>query len=200
MRMDLELWQIFLQHPSIYSRKFIDFNKSISATDLDFYTDASANPNLGCGGIFGTEWFILQWNEKFIKNYKPSINYLELYALTVALAIWIPKLKNQKIYIFCDNMSVVQMVNSSSSKCKNCMVLIRIITLKALTFNVKLSVKHVPGKLNQFSDWLSRLEYKKFRQHARSIKKKFNNEPVTIPTELWPMEKLWLTTNYKNVL
>ena len=199
MKMDLQLWNIFLQHPSIYARKFIDLDSSIQSSDVDFYTDASANPELGCGGVCGNDWFILQWNDKFVKKHKPSINYLELYAMTVAISIWIEKFKNQRIYIFCDNMSVVQMVNKTSSKCKNCMVLIRYIVLKSLTYNVKINVKHVPGKSNNYSDWLSRLEYKKFRQHARSMGRKFTNSPSTIPQELWPMEKIWLTKNYRHL-
>ena len=197
IRMDLELWQTFLQHPSIYARKFIDIDNTINSIDVDFFTDASANPNLGCGGICGTEWFILQWNEKIIKQLKPSINYLELYALTIAVINWIHKFKNQRIYIFCDNMSVVQMVNKTTSKCKNCMVLIRILVLQALTYNVKINAKHVPGKENIFSDCLSRLEYKKFRQHARKVQRKFDSKPCEIPSTLWPMENIWLTNNYK---
>ena len=198
MKMDLQLWQTFLHHPTIYSRQFLDMDKTIDSVDVDFYTDASANPELGCGGICGEDWFITQWNEKFIKKYHPSINYLELYALTVAIFNWIHKFKNQRIYIFCDNMSVVQMVNKTSSKCKNCMVLIRFITLQALTHNVKINVKHVPGKSNNFSDWLSRLEYQKFRQHARKTKRHFKGKPCEIPEDLWPMEKIWLTSNYKS--
>ena len=197
MRMDLELWQTFLRNPNIYARGFLDMSTSISSVEVDFYTDASANPELGCGGICGEKWFIMQWDEKFIKRYKPSINYLELYALTIAVMNWIHIFKNQRIYIFCDNMSVVQMVNSTSSKCKNCMVLIRMIVLMAITHNVKLKVKHVPGKLNIYSDWLSRMEYKKFRQHARSVGRSFQNSPAQIPENMYPMEKLWLTKNYK---
>ena len=85
MKMDLELWLTFLRYPSIYARSFLDLSKSVSSFDVDFFTDASANPKLGCGGICGKNWFIMQWDEKFIKKYEPSINYLELYALTVAV-------------------------------------------------------------------------------------------------------------------
>ena len=199
MRMDLELWLIFLNHPTIYARKFIDMDRYITSEEVDFYTDASANPNFGCGGISQNEWYILQWDNQFINKVKPSINYLELYALTIAIVMWIHNFQNKRIYIFCDNMSVVQMVNKTTSKCKNCMVLIRIIVLQALTNNVKINVKHIAGKANKFSDWLSRMEYKKFRQHARKTNRRFNNKPCCIPDQLWPMEKIWLTNNYKHL-
>ena len=179
MRMDLEIWKKFLQHPSIYARKFIDLDSTINSVNVEFFTDASANPQLGCGGISGSNWYIQQWDEDFIKQCKPSINYLELYAMTVAIMNWIHKYQNQRIYIFCDNMSVVQMVNNNTSKCKNCMVLIRMIVLKALTHNVNIKVKHVPGKLNKFSDWLSRMEYKKILAACQICQQKICKQTYT---------------------
>ena len=199
MRMDLETWLHFLDHPTIYARKFLDMDINITSEDVDFYTDASANPQLGCGGICEKDWFIQQWDEEFIKLCKPSINYLELYAMTVAILSWIHKFQNKRIFIFCDNMSVVQMVNNTTSKCKNCMVLIRIIVLQALTNNVKINVKHVPGKLNKYSDWLSRLEYRKFWQHAKQENRKFSAKTTTIPQDIWPMDKIWLNEKYQKV-
>ena len=68
MKMDLQTWETFLQHPSIYARKFIDLDTSVQSSDVDFYTDVSANPKLGCGGICGNDWYILQWDEEFIKK------------------------------------------------------------------------------------------------------------------------------------
>ena len=192
MRSDLEMWLEFLHHPSAFARGFLDVNKQLNSKDVNFYTDATANPQLGCGGISNNDWFILQWDEEFMEKHKPSINYLELYALTIAISNWIHKYANKYINIFCDNMSVVQMVNKSSSKCKNCMVLIRIITLMSLKHNVHISVKHVEGKLNIFADQLSRLEYKKFRKEARKRNIKFNNNPHTIPDSIWPMDKIWI--------
>ena len=191
MRLDLTMWLTFLQHPSIYARSFIDLDDKVKSTDVDFFTDASANPKLGCGGVSNGNWFIMQWNEKFLKTHKPSINYLELYAVAVGVFNWIHKYKDQKIYIFCDNMSVVQMINNNTSKCKNCMVLIRIIVLKSLTSNVKVKAKHVPGKLNNFSDYLSRLKYKQFWNLAKKSARSFNHRSDNIPTEL-NMEEIWL--------
>ena len=194
MRMDLETWLVFLQHPSIYCRNFMELNHNITSQEVNFYTDASANPELGCGGISENDWFIMQWNDKFIKQNKPSINYLELYGVTVAVKLWIHKYKNKQITIFCDNMSVVQMVNNNSSKCKNCMVLIRIIVLQALTNNVKIHLKHVEGRKNKIADYWSRLKYKEFRQEERRSGQKFNNKPHTIPDDLY-MPDIWLREN-----
>ena len=147
MKMDLELWLTFLNHPSIYARKFIDLDEFTKSTDVDFYTDASANPLLGCGGVSNENWFIMQWDEKFIRNKKPSINYLELYGVLIGLSNWIGKYRNRRIFIFCDNMSVVQMINNNTSKCKNCMVLIRVLVLMSLTDNVSKTCTRMPKYL-----------------------------------------------------
>ena len=190
MKSDLKMWLKFLEHPSIYARSFMDLiNHNYS--DVDFYTDASANPELGCGGVSDSEWFLLQWEENFITKNKPSINYLELYAVTIAVINWLHKYQNRRIYIFCDNMSVVHMINNNTSKCKNCMVLIRIIVLQSLTNNVRLYAKHVPGRLNLYSDYLSRLKYKHFWDLARSENRKFNTKPSSIPDYMF-MPNIWL--------
>ena len=126
------------------------------------------------------------------KKCNPSINYLELYAVTVGIYLWITDYANQQICLFCDNMSVVHMINSGVSKCPNCMVLLRLITLQSLKFNVVVKAKHVQSASNQFADLISRLEYKKFRQLARKLGKKFDRYNTPIPELLWPMSKLWV--------
>ena len=190
MKLDLEVWKIFLESPDAFSRKFMDLDSSLQADEICMYSDASANKDLGCGGYNQKSWFILQWEEDYMETYSPSINYLELYAVTVAIHLWIQIYKNKKIILFCDNMSVVHMINNSSSKCPNCMILIRLIILQELTHNVKINTKHVLGKSNTFSDMLSRLKYKEFRREARRTGTQFEQKPTDIPQLLWPMEKL----------
>ena len=79
MRLDLTMWKIFINHPCIFSRKFIDFAPRL-VSDISFYTDASKS--IGFGGYCGTHWMHAKWNPQFIKEYDPSIAYLELYAVT----------------------------------------------------------------------------------------------------------------------
>ena len=188
MRLDLELWKYFLMNQAYFSTPFIRLDESITSTEMDWYTDASANPNLGAGGYSESNWFILQWNDKTLKKYDLNINYLELFAVAVAIYNWIAKYRNRHIIIFCDNMSVVQMLNNNSSKCKHCMMLIRLIVLKTMLANVKLTLRHVRGENNEYADCLSRHRYKQFWRKARSEKKTFDKAPTPLPKELWPME------------
>ena len=192
VRLDLEMWQNFLEAPEALYHDFFEFDNDVVFSPIDFYTDASRNKDLGAGGYFGRRWFVIQWEEKFIKKMDPSINYLELYALTVGVLLWCNELVNRKCTIFCDNQSVIYMVNKGTSKCKNCLVLLRIITLHCLSKNVKLRVRYVPSGDNTYADLLSRMRYDKFRAIARKNNRIFNGSPDNIPDCLWPMDKIWL--------
>ena len=108
----------------------------MNAEILDWYTDAAKAIGKGFGGHHGPHWFAGLWNEAFLEECDPSIEYLELNAVAVGVLLWLPEHQNQRIVLFCDNISVVYMINSQTSRCRNCMVLIRLITLQAMVSNV----------------------------------------------------------------
>ena len=189
-RLDLELWMHFLRHPSAYCRPFMDFLKEWSADEISFYTHSSRNKLLGCGGICGSNWFYTQWDKQFIEQAEPSIAYLELYALTAGFLLYGHQFANQRIKVHCDNQSVVDMVNISSSSCKNCMVLIRIIVLHSMINNVRIKAVYVRSKQNGIADALSRLQMTSFRELTKNMEMKKCCD--CIPEQLCPMRKLWL--------
>ena len=107
-------------------RPFVDFKENTwLAQALQFYTDAAKSDRLGIGCLFGNHWLHKKWNS-FIADCNPSIEYCELFALTVGVDLWGHEFRNKRVIIYCDNMSVVHMVNKSSTGCQNCMVLIRL--------------------------------------------------------------------------
>ena len=187
MRLDLMMWVQFINNPTIFARPFLDFDQSISAAEIDWYTDASSL--IGCGGYNRNEWFAQVWDEQFLVDCSPSIGYLELYAVTVSVLLWLSKYKNSRIVLFCDNMSVVNMINNNSSKCRNCMVLIRLIILQSMIHNTRIYAKHVRTHLNVYADLLSRNRIAKFKTLSKNC---FNEVPNQIPTELWPLSKIWI--------
>ena len=115
---DCWVWADFLDKKIPWSicRPFIDFSLETLATDLGLYTDSSANPKLGFRGWFRTRWFAQVWDPGFIDLCKASIEYLELYALTVAITLWGPGLSNLRVVIFTDNTGSRDVLNSNSSK------------------------------------------------------------------------------------
>ena len=185
MQYDLLAWRTFLTNQTMCGRPFFHFDLEVHSEDIGFYTDASRNQELGCGGICGRNWFIMQWEEKLIDQLQPSIAFLELYTAAIGILAWLNEsLANRKVIIYCDNMSVVYMLNKTSSSCKHCMILIRIIVLHCMIHNIVLVAKHVPTNVNLFADALSRLKYREFWRLARAQSKNFTKRPTPIPEVL----------------
>ena len=127
---DCLVWKKFLlDHSNVgICRPFVDFAAE-SSKMLNFASDASKSRVLGMGAVFNNHWIIAQWPEGYISDLDPSIEFLELYALTMAVLTWSwkPQMHNCRVTIFCDNEAVVHMINNSASSCVQCMKLIRII-------------------------------------------------------------------------
>ena len=123
MKLDVENWLTFFRNPQIFCRPFMDFRPT-TAWDIDMYSDATRNWRLGVRAICGKHWLYQRYDYHFMEKYNPSIEYLELYALVAGVLKWLRLYCNKRIYLYCDNQSMCAMVNSTSSSCKNCMVLI----------------------------------------------------------------------------
>ena len=119
------------------------------------YSDASKNPFLGFGALCRHSWVFNQWDPLFIIDKDPSIEYLELYMVAVAVLKWIARFQNRQVILFCDNQSVISMINSNTSSCRNCMVLIRFIVMHSMVFNIRVYATYVKSKDNKYSDALS---------------------------------------------
>ena len=160
-RLDLFVWKQFLNTPECFYRPFMD-TVSLQADEVDMYSDASGNFNLGFGAYCGPEWIYGKWDFELCTLMKPSIEYLELFAVLAGVLKWIKLFKNKRVILFCDNESVVSMINNSTSSCKNCMILIRLLTAESITRNVRVFARHVGTKANGKADALSRLDLDRF--------------------------------------
>ena len=185
MRLDMEMWLKFLQNPAVYCRPFADFDVTLVAEDIKFFTDASMT--VGFGGFCNRSWFGQTWCKEFIESFKPNISLLELYALAVGVKLWIHRFKNSRVVLYCDNLSVCHMVNQSSSKCKHCMKLIRLITLETMIHNVRIYVKHVRTECNEIADFLSRGKICEFKDKFAG---EFNKNPTQIYGVIPPLQEL----------
>ena len=191
---DALVWTMFLTDntPRNWCHPFVDSKRFVNSTVLQFFTDSSAAEDKGFGCIFENEWVAGLWGRTFIKNEKPSIQYLELYALCVGVLTWAEKLQNLNIVIFCDNQAVVQMVNNYTSSCQNCMRLLRVLVLDCLIHNHRITVEYVTSKDNFLADSLSRGDYVKFwRKAPKTMKRSLEN----LPAELWPIGQVWKRPN-----
>ena len=151
------------------------------------FSDASKNQNFGFGYICRSSWMYGIWPAGFIKDCDPSIEYLELFGVLAGVLEWIHRFRNKHIILFCDNQSVVAMINSMTS-CPKCMVLLRKLILKGMVENVRIFAKYITSKRNFYCDWLSRNQISKFKSFGGD---KFEEKLMEIPKEIWPITKLW---------
>ena len=161
MRSDLSTWKVFLENPSVFSRPFMDFSKYWYAEEICMFSDASKKSSRGFGGWCDQSWMYGIWGD-FIPNCDPSIAYLELFAVVATVLNWIHRFKNRRVILFCDNKSAVDIINFTTSSCKNCMVLVRILVLHSMIHNVRVFAKYLPSETNEQADMLSRLKIAKF--------------------------------------
>ena len=131
-------------------------------------------------------------DRNFMLEVEPSIEYLELFAVVATAIAWLHSFKDRRVILFCDNMSVVHMINKSSSTCRNCMVLLRILVLFSLQKNVHVFARYVPTKSNGLADALSRLKLPKFFDLAQKWGLQVDMEPTPVLDRMWLMNKLWL--------
>ena len=189
---DCKMWKTFLVSGWLQlCRPFIDLDAgSRNSRILEFYSDSSKNAKLGMGAIFieqGT-WLVKRWNEDFINQENPSIEFLELYALVAAVCTWNGSdlLCNSRVTIHCDNQAVVYMVNNLASSCMQCMKLIRILVLDSIRCNRRLFARYVSTTDNFLADAISRFKFGKFWRLAPS-----NTKPEPDVVRLIEPEKLW---------
>ena len=189
MKEDLKVWLDFLDNPIVYCRPFMDYSTTLVADVLDWYTDASGT--IGCGGYRKNNWFQYRWDPEFIRSKNPSIEYQELFAVTLSIRLWLHRYPNARICLFCDNETVVKQLKNSSSSCKNCMVLIRMIIGQSLKYNSRVFGRWVDTKSNNLADALSRFEMTRFWKDVEEEERTMNPVPDQIPVDMDPWV-LWV--------
>ena len=121
----------------------MDFSKTWEASEISLFSDASKNETLGFGATCNSSWMAEMWPVGYIEEFDPSIEYLELFGVLAAVIQWIHHFRNKRIVVFCDNMSVVSMINKMTTSCPNCMILLQILILKGMTESVRIFAKHL---------------------------------------------------------
>ena len=191
---DCRIWLSFLQDSDIskmINRPMVDvLPPEVTSTEICFYSDASAALDLGYGCILNTKWIQGFWDKQFMTTNKPSIEFLELFALCAGIFTWQNEraLNNCRIMVFCDNQGVIGMVNNMTSSCRHCMLLIRMLVLNNLKCNRRLRATYVASKENELADALSRGQMTRFRRKGPHM----DEYTHRIHEDLWPMEKIWM--------
>ena len=155
---DLAMWRQFLSEWNGISYIL----NPTSPNPLNLSTDASF---LGFGALFLGKWISSPWPSSPVCSDGSQIHIfiLEMFAIYAAIESWSESFKNQQIFIFTDNESIVSVWSSGTSKDKKLMVIVRALFFLITKLNSSFSFQHVPGKDNIYSDLLSRLQVERFK-------------------------------------
>ena len=168
-RSDLQWWNMFITRWNGIS--FLSNTTSASKYDYQIQTDAS--DSWGCGAHFNGRWFQLHWSSDW-----DSIGIMakELVPIVLSCAVWNKALSKHKTEFRCDNLCVVEVTKKGSSKDPMTMHLLRCLWFLTATFDIEISVLHIPGILNSSADALSRNQIPQFL--------KLHPQASSIPTPL----------------
>ena len=170
VKQDLIVWKTFLKQYN-YKTFFMD-HIWVSSEHLQLYTDAAGS--IGFAAVFGSHWMGDIWDPTIIGT---NIAILELYPICLALHVWADSFANRCLCINSDNMAVVQVLNTSTSKEPTMMALIRRLVLLCMTKNIYIKAYHIPGRINTLSDLISRQRI----QEAKQLAPYLDPRPTAIP-------------------
>ena len=173
LRSDVEWW---FQLSSSWNG--VSILAPIRANAPDGFVTSDASGGWGCGAFCGSEWFQLRWDSHVAPLH---ITIKELLPIVVAVAIWGNRWSGLTIQANCDNMAVVHIIRSHHSKDPTAMHLLRCLALLECSFQFTLVSKHVPGKLNDIADALSRNNHHYFLLNYQQA----NQLPTPIPPRLY---------------
>lgn len=114
---------------------------------------SDASGKWGCAACWGRTWFQVHWTSKSAAF---GIAAKELIPIVIAAAIWGRQWHGRTVCCYCDNQSVVEMMRASASKIEEIMRMLRCLFFFESTFDFMLTVVHIPGKMNDLADDLSR--------------------------------------------
>ena len=100
-----------------------------------------------------------------------NIAYLEMWAVILTIVVWGDRLRGKCVVLYCDNASVVAVLNHGRSKDLFLQAGMREIAFALACTPCELRVLHIGSRLNQLPDLLSRwtdpCAWQEFRQFAR---------------------------------
>jgi len=114
---------------------------------------------LGYGAISGHEWFVGKWS---IAQQPLSMAYKELFPEVVAATLWGHRWATKWVVFCSDNMAVVSVLHSGTSKGPNMMVLLCYLSLTAARNTFTCTTPYTPGQDNSIADALSRFDFQRF--------------------------------------
>ena len=130
----------------------------VESNAINLYSDASS---YGYAGTYGSSWLQGKWPKSWVDKTEGNmlnIAVLELYPILLILLTFASKLSSSAILFHCDNMSIVHVINSQTSKDPNIMALLRPLILTLLQHNIRFKAVHITSEDNVLADRISRFQ------------------------------------------
>ena len=150
LRRDLVVWQRFLSNYN--GKHFLMYYPVQDANEINLHADASFKAG---AATFKNEWIRIEYPESWSNK---GITFLELFPLVAMLDLKASYMRDSKIILHTDNYAAMNIINSQTAKPEHIMHLVRHLVLLSLRHNLRIVAKHVPGKLNNIPDALSRFQ------------------------------------------
>ena len=90
-------------------------------------------------------------------DFQPNITHLEMLNILIALRLWAQEWAGSSVTFHCDNLAVVQVVNSGKTRATFLSACIRHIWFITAVHDIDLQLTHIQGRKNVIADALSRI-------------------------------------------
>lgn len=140
---------------------------------------SDASGNWGCGAFTrdSLQWFQVRWPPAWQQI---NIAAKELFPVVVAAAVWGRHWGGKCVHFHSDNQAVVAALSARTARDPRLMHLLRCLFFFEAHFRFEHQAHHLPGKMNQLADALSRDRVSEFR----SLSPQAARQPTVIPTSL----------------
>lgn len=145
----------------------------------NLYTDSCGS----CGGgeFYNNHWTVIKWPYSWSSEVLRDSTFLELVPIVAAIWLWQDNMAAKKLIINTDNMALVHILNSQTSKSQRVISLLRPLVLVCINSNIQIKSIHIPGYFNSTADSISRFQWESFRILALNA----DSYPYQIPSEFW---------------
>lgn len=180
---DLMIWKMFIEH--FNGTSYILDEDWITSFDMQLFTDsAGAGPGKGCGCYFQGKWAFLPWpKEWFGSDILLDLTFLETIPIALAIFLWYERLQRKRIIFNIDNLAVVSVLNSKSSKNSRVMSLVRYIVYWSMLGSFQIKAVHIASVNNCIADAISRGQFQRFKDLAPEAEEL----PTVVPREFWDL-------------
>lgn len=120
IKSDLKMWLVFLDHFNgvAYFPDTVWEDSSI----LQLFTDSAGSGHLGCGGYFKGSWFFstVAGSLEQLRHFEGH-DFFRAHTCSISNRVMGIRLQHRKVQFHVDNLSLVSVINTQSSKSKRVM-------------------------------------------------------------------------------